>query len=113
MKEGEKTVDNEYNEEFIEEELSEEPEYAYQNIVGERRNTRLFSILSLVLSAISVLCCLIPVAGILFGISAICFGIYSRLRLGYFDGLSLGGIITSIFGVVFSVAMIFILQIIG
>lgn len=108
-------MNNEYNEEFIDEEedLSEEPEYAYQNIVDKRRNTRLFSILSLVLSAVSVLCCLFPVAGIFFGISALSFGVYSRLRIGYFDGLSLGGIITSIFGVVFSVAMIFILQIIG
>ncbi len=106
---------SEYNEEFIdvEDNPSEKPEYAYQNVVGDRRNTRLFSILSLVISAISVLCCLFPVAGITLGALALGLGIYSRVNIGYFDGLSLGGIITSIFGVVFSVTMIFILQIIG
>lgn len=108
-------MSDQYNEEFIDEgeAVFEEPEYAYQNVVGGRKNTRLFSILSLVLSAVSVLCCLIPVLGITFGTLALALGIYSRANIGYFDGLSLGGIITSIFGVVFSVAMIFILQIIG
>ena len=42
-------MSDQYNEEFIDEgeAVFEEPEYAYQNVVGGRKNTRLFSILSL------------------------------------------------------------------
>ena len=87
-------------------------EHIYKSVNTGKQNSRLFSIISLVLSAASVLCCLMPALGILLGLAAIFCGLYSRRNIGYFDGLSVGGIITSIFGVVFSVAVMILLQII-
>ena len=46
------------------------------------------------------------------GLGAIAFSLYSKRCLGYFDGLSLAGLMIGIFGVVFSVAALLLKNIV-
>ena len=81
-------------------------DYAYKNVMGGNQNSRLFSVISIIFAILSVGLCFIPALGIILGLVAMGLGVLSRRNIGYFDGLSLGGIITSIFGVVFSISAI-------
>jgi hypothetical protein len=105
-------VNNNYDEELEnEQEFDPAEDYVYKNVIRGKQNSRLFSILSLVLAVLSVGLCFIPALGIILGLAAMFIGIFSRRNIGYFDGLTLGGIITSIFGTVFSVAVIVLISI--
>lgn len=81
-------------------------EYAFQSIMrnGKPKNIG-FSVASLVVGIISVVCCCFGWTFIM-GILAIVFAVISRKNLGYFDGLSIAGLILGIFGVVFGVAIV-------
>ena len=81
-----------------------EENYAFKNVMGGGKNSRLFSILSLIFAILSIICSFLPVLGIIFGVLAISFSLFSRRTLGYFDGFSLAGLILGIIGVVFSIA---------
>jgi hypothetical protein len=74
----------------------------------EVHKTRAWSVAALVLSIISVLCCCVYWLGLVCGIFSIVCVIVSRKTLGYFDGLSVASIIVSIFGIVFSSVMIYV-----
>lgn len=80
-----------------------EKEFAFKNVINGNKSTRLYSIISTVLSALSVLLCLFPWVSFVFGALGILFAIFSRKNLGYFDNISLVGLIVGIFGTVFSV----------
>ena len=82
---------------------TEESEFAYKNVLGVKSNTRLYSVISICLSILSVILFFLPVGGIVCGLSGILFALFSRKNLGYFDNISLWGLIIGIFGTVFSI----------
>lgn len=76
--------------------------YTYQTVRGfGRPKTMGWSVVSLVTGILSVICCCLGWTGLVFGAAAIIFAVVSRKTLGYFDGLSIAGLILGIFGVVF------------
>lgn len=78
----------------------------YKGVFKGNKLTRAWSVASFVLGIISIVCCCTCWAGLIAGILAVIFSVVSRRTLGYFDGLSLSGLITAIFGIVFSILMI-------
>lgn len=96
----------EYNTEEIKN-TEEENEYAYKTVMDGKVKTRIWSVISVALAALSVVLCFIEEIGILLGAASIIMAIISRKSLGYFDKLSLGGLIGAIFGMVFSLAIFF------
>ena len=78
----------------------------YKDVIKGKNLTRAWSVASFVLGIFSIVCCCTCWAGLVAGLLAIVFAIVSRRALGYFDGMSLSGLITAIFGVVFSILMI-------
>ncbi len=86
--------------------MPEEEEYVYRTVMDGKTPTRLWSVISLVLSAIAMALCYFGWWGISFGIAGIVMAIVSRKKLGYFDKMTLGSIILAIFAVVFSIAML-------
>ncbi len=71
--------------------------YAYQAVM---QGTRGFSVASLVLGIISIVCCCAWYVGLILGILAIVFSVVSRKKNGYFDGLAIAGLVLGIFGTV-------------
>ncbi len=65
--------------------------------------TKICSILSLISAVLAVLLCPIYYVGIALGFLAIVLAVVSSMRLGYFDSLSVVGLIIGIFGLIFSV----------
>ena len=88
-------------------ENGENTNYAYQSVMRNKQNSRTFSIVSLILSIISVVCCCSPWVSLLLAVLGIVFSVYSRRNIGYFDGLSIAGLVVGIFGCVFSLVSIF------
>lgn len=68
--------------------------------------TRLWSIISLILSSVGIILIPVPAVGIFFGAFGIGFSVFSRRRNGYFYSLAVAGIIT---GVIALVSCIFFL----
>ncbi len=85
-------------------------DYAFQTVMRNGRpKTKGWSVASLVLGILSVVCCCIGYAGIVFGIAAIAVSIISRRSLGYFDGMCIGGLLLGIFGTVFAIATLVVI----
>ncbi len=80
----------------------DQPEINYK-AVSMKPKSRAWSVASLILSIISVLCCCSPIIAITAGVVALACSIVSRKTLGYFDGLSIAGLIVAIFGIVFGI----------
>ena len=80
----------------------DQPEINYK-AVSMKPKSRAWSVASLILSIISVLCCCSPIVAITAGVVALACSIVSRKTLGYFDGLSIAGLIVAIFGIVFGI----------
>ncbi len=72
-----------------------------------------WSIVALVSGIISVICCCLGIAGIVLGAVAIASSIISRKALGYFDGLSIAGLILGVFGVVFGASILAAFAVLG
>lgn len=87
-------------------------EYRGGNNFGKPK-TMGWSVVSLVSGIISVVCCCLGITGIIFGIVAIVSALLSRKVLGYFDGLSIAGLILGIFGVVFGVSILAAVAMLG
>lgn len=88
-----------------------EENYAFKKVIENKNkeNRRTWSLASLVLSILSILLVYFSWPGIVCGVLAIGCAVVSRKNIGYFDKLSLVGMLIGIFGVVFSVgAIIFI-----
>lgn len=104
-------MNNEFSEEAKDTTESGESEqkYAFKNVLKKNPNKRTWSVLSIVLAALSIVFSIpFPVAGLILALLAIGSAIFSRLNLTYFDKLSLAGLIVGIFGVVFSVVGLFV-----
>ena len=61
-----------------------------------------WSVASVVSAVLSIMFSSTGWAGLIFGIIAVFFSIYSRKYLGYFNGPSIAGLVIGIFGIVFS-----------
>ena len=110
-KKGSEGMNNQYNEEAkVNKDSSEsEGEYIYKTIIEKKENRRTWSVVSLALGILSVLSLFVSWLSLGFGILALGAGLLSRKHLGYFDKLSVSGIIVGIFGCVFAIAvMIFV-----
>lgn len=86
--------------------------FSYNNNFGKPK-TMGWSVVSLVSGIISVICCCLGVTGVIFGAAAIISAVLSRKVLGYFDGLTIAGLVLGIFGVVFGVAIIVAINSLG
>ncbi|MBO7309778.1 MAG: DUF4190 domain-containing protein [Clostridia bacterium] len=65
--------------------------------------TKGYAIASLILGIFSVVCCCVGWMGLIAGAGAIVLSVLSRRHLGYFDTMTIVGLILGIFGVVFGV----------
>lgn len=74
---------------------------------GRPKNIK-WSVASAVCGFLSIALATFGWAGLVFGIAAVVFSIVARKSLGYFNGWSIAGLLTGIFGTVFSVALIVI-----
>lgn len=85
-------------------------EARYEEIFDSSRpKSRGFSVASLVLGILSVICCCFGWGGLVLGILAIVFAVISRTSLKYFDGMTIAGLILGIFGTVFGIATLFLM----
>lgn len=99
-------MNDQYNEEAKVNNESEksESEYVYKSVIKNKENRRTWSVVSLVLAVLSVLSLLLPPLSLILGILSVGAGAFSKKNLGYFDKISIAGIIIGIFGCVFAVA---------
>nr|MBE6544494.1 hypothetical protein [Oscillospiraceae bacterium] len=81
-----------------------ESEFAYKTVLKTKQNRRTWSVVSLILAVLSIAFLYFSWVSLIFGSLAVAAAVVSRINLGYFDKLSLAGIIVGIFGIVFSVA---------
>ena len=84
-----------------------EQEYAFQTLtkIGTPK-TKGWAVASMVIGIISVVCCCFGWSGIIMGAGAIILAIVSRRNLGYFDGMTIAGLILGIFGFVFGIMIV-------
>ena len=81
-------------------------EYAFNVLNNKGKPKTLgWSVASMVTGILSVVCCCFGWTGIIFGIAAIVLSVVSRKSLGYFDGMSIAGLVVGIFGLVFGIAI--------
>ena len=81
-------------------------DYLFRTVTGTgRRKTYSWSLAAMICGIISVICCT-GYVGIILGILAVVFAGISRKNLGYFDGMSIAGLVLGIIGFVLSVALI-------
>lgn len=73
----------------------------YEIFEKSKHKTLGWSVASLVFGIISVFCCFFGWVGLAFGIVAVVLSVISRISLGFFDGMSVAGLILGIFGIVF------------
>jgi hypothetical protein len=86
-----------------------EQDYAFHTLMKNGRPKTIgWSVASLVVGVISLVCCCLGWSGVVLGALAVVFAILSRRMLGYFDGLSIAGMVLGIFGFVLGAALIFI-----
>ena len=84
-----------------------EQEYAFQTLTKNGKpKTKGWSVASMVIGIISVVCCCFGWSGIIMGAGAIILAIVSRRNLGYFDGMTIAGLILGIFGFVFGITIV-------
>ena len=87
--------------------FSDDAEYAYRTVMRNgRRKTMGWSMAALIAGVLAIMCCFLGYTGIVFGAVAVTLSIVSRKKLGYFDGMSIAGLILGIFGFVFGVAIL-------
>ncbi len=81
--------------------------YAFRSFsVENKQKSRVWSVVSLITGILAVICCCVGWTGLVFGAVAIATAVVSRVTLGYFDGLSIAGLILGIFGFVFGFVII-------
>ena len=78
-------------------------EYVYKKVMLTKKNSRAWSVASIALSLVSLILCPVYWLKIILSATSIVFALVSRKNIGYFDGLSLAGLIVGIFGIVFGI----------
>lgn len=89
------------DEEIVERDPLDETEY-YDLPSAPEKRSRLWSVLSLGCAVLAVVLCAFYYVALPFAVAAIVFAVISRRTLGYFDGLSVTGLILGVVGIVFS-----------
>ena len=87
-----------------------EENYAYKKVIKNKnkQNRRTWSVASIILSVLSVLLIYFSWVSLVSGLLSVGCAAMSRKNIGYFDKISLAGMIIAIFGIVFSLgALIF------
>ena len=99
---------NEFNEnEQGNQNQNEENDYLFKMVTNNGKpKTYGWSIASLVCGILSVVCCCMGYSAIIFGILAIALSFISRKNLGYFDGMSIAGLVLGIIGFILGVVLI-------
>ncbi len=89
------------------EEANEEENYAYTVLTesGKSKNIGM-TVAALVLGIVSVFGAVSGWVGMICGILAIVFSVIGRVKLGYFNGYAIAGLILGIFGTVLGIAQI-------
>ena len=81
-------------------------DYLFQTVTGRgRRKTHGWSLAAMICGVISVICCS-GYVGIILGTLAIVFAIVSRRNLGYFDSMTIAGLVLGIIGFVLGIAVL-------
>lgn len=84
-----------------------EEDYAFQTVMRNGKpKTLSLSLASIIMGILSVTFGFLGWSGIILGICAVVLAILSRRRLGYFDGMSVGGLILGIFGFVLGISIV-------
>jgi hypothetical protein len=81
-------------------------EYAFNNVIDGKHKSMGWSVASMVVGIVSVVCCCLGWSGLILGTMAIVLSVVSRKSLGYFDGMSIAGLVLGIFGFVFGVSLL-------
>jgi hypothetical protein len=85
---------------------NDENDYLFKMVTDNGRpKTYGWSIASMVCGILSVICCF-GFASIIFGILAAAFAFISRKNLGYFDGMSIAGIVLGIIGFILGLVLV-------
>ena len=90
----------------------ENDNYVYKNVLQDKQHRRTWSVVSLALSILSILLVYFSWVGLILSVAAIACAAVSRKNIGYFDKLSLFGLIIGIFGTVFSLSGIIFVDLI-
>ena len=98
-------MNKEYNEESKTQntESGEDSEYAYKRVIRKNEQRRTWSVISVALAALSIVLIYFSWVSLVLGLASVGAAVIFRLKLGYFDKLSLTALIIAIFGVVFSI----------
>ena len=100
-------MSEEFDKDKKENEAPEANEPIYKTVMDMKSRSRAWSVAALAVAIISVVCCCFGGwASIVLGVVAIVFAMLSRLNIGYFDNLSIAALIVAIFGIVFGIATI-------
>ena len=82
-------------------------DYSFETLMRNGRPKSFgWSVASMVIGIISLVCCFFGWTGFILGAVSIALSIVSRRKLGYFDGMSVAGLILGIFGLVFGVSVL-------
>ncbi len=83
-------------------------QYSYQNSMSDlsKPKNKALSIASLVTGILAVICCCLGWTGIILGAVAVGTAIASRVKLGYFDGMAIAGLVLGIFGFVSGLVLV-------
>ena len=85
----------------------------YELFDKNKQKSMIWSVLSLSLGILSIICCCYGWLGLVLSALSVAFAIVSRANLKYFDGLALAGFIIGIFGLVFSLTVLVSMVLVG
>ena len=80
-----------------------EQEYVYKNVIKDKQHRRTWSVASLILAVLSIFLTYFSWVGLALALISGGCAAMSRKNLGYFDKISLTGIIVAIFGIMFAI----------
>ena len=87
-------------------------DYVYKRIMLDKQHSRAWSVASVTVASLSIVFALsLPWLSIVLGVFAIAFALITRKNIGYFDGLSIAGIIVGIIGTVLGISGIILFKI--
>ena len=102
-KEEKNTLSEGYLPEGVEDKTNDVSESREYYALPAKSVSMIWSVISLVLAILSVLLCPLYYVGIILAVAAVVFAVVSSRKLGFFDKMSIFGLIIGIFGVIFGV----------